>query len=262
MPKPAIPARSSSVPVALRDGTTYNLAGLLSPGDSNTKQAKGSALGYLTANLSLAAARSSGHEVCPSRTPGCTAGCLLHAGRARVFPAVNRARIARTRLYFRDRPAFLALLHRDLKYWSALAEYEGLTLAVRLNTFSDVPWERRHPELFADHPNVIYYDYSKVISRLRRPLPPNYHLTFSRSETNEADCRQALRLGVNVAVVFGTAAFPAEYLGVPVVSGEEHDLRFLDPRPRVVALVAKGDARADRTGFVVRGPSRDSVNSS
>ena len=33
-------------------------------------------------------------------------------------------------------------------------------------------------------------------------LPANYHLTFSRSETNEADCKRVLEAGGNVAVVF------------------------------------------------------------
>jgi hypothetical protein len=38
----------------------------------------------------------------------------------------------------------------------------------------------------------------------------------------------------------------------PVLRGDENDLRFLDPKGYVVALTAKGPAKQDRTGFVVR----------
>jgi hypothetical protein len=47
--------------------------------------------------------------------------------------------------------------------------------------------------------------------------------------------------------------FPAEYLGFPVINGDEHDLRHLDGRGVVVALSPKGrKAKADNSGFVVR----------
>ena len=46
---------------------------------------------------------------------------------------------------------------------------------------------------------------------------------------------------------------PDEFLSFPVVSGENDDLRFLDPAPVVVALSPKGRAIHDDSGFVVRG---------
>jgi hypothetical protein len=44
---------------------------------------------------------------------------------------------------------------------------------------------------------------------------------------------------------------PETYLGRPVIDGDEHDLRFLDPSGVVVGLRAKGKARKQRGGFVV-----------
>ena len=44
---------------------------------------------------------------------------------------------------------------------------------------------------------------------------------------------------------------PETYLGAPTFSGDDNDLRFLDPKGVVVALIAKGDAKYDTSGFTV-----------
>ena len=56
--------------------------------------------------------------------------------------------------------------------------------------------------IFSAFPNVQFVDYTKNPRRLERPLPANYSVTFSRSETNEADAIKILERGHNVAVVF------------------------------------------------------------
>ncbi len=53
-----------------------------------------------------------------------------------------------------------------------------------------------------------------------------------------------------MAVVFA-GALPKSYLGRRVVSGDDNDLRFLDPKGVVVGLSTKGRAKKDKTGFVV-----------
>jgi hypothetical protein len=40
-------------------------------------------------------------------------------------------------------------------------------------------------------------------------------------------------------------------MGLPVISGDEDDLRFLDPPNHIVGLKTKGRARKDASGFVV-----------
>lgn len=46
---------------------------------------------------------------------------------------------------------------------------------------------------------------------------------------------------------------PAEWNGMRVIDGDEHDLRHLDPRGVIVGLTPKGrKAKRDTSGFVVR----------
>ena len=60
-----------------------------------------------------------------------------------------------------------------------------------------------------------------------------------------------LNRGTNVSVVFDRV--PGEWLGRKVIDGDAHDLRFLDPEGVIVGLKAKGRAKKDTSGFVVRG---------
>jgi len=86
---------------------------------------------------------------------------------------------------------------------------------------------------------------------LRHDFPKNYHLTYSRDETTELSViRQILSKGGNVAVVFDEV--PKTWEGMEVISGDEHDLRFKDPRSKIVGLEAKGKAKQDDSGFVVK----------
>jgi hypothetical protein len=104
---------------------------------------------------------------------------------------------------------------------------------------------------------VQFYDYTKIANRKR--LPANYHLTFSLADGNDSEASRALDNGLSVAAVFRNKATVARYertgfelagLPVPVVNGDESDLRFLDPRGVIVALYAKGNATKDASGFV------------
>ena len=117
---------------------------------------------------------------------------------------------------------------------------------------------------------AIPYDYTKIDKRAEKP---DYDLTFSMSENNWPKCLSVLQSGGKVAVVFNLGAkrgkaskvsqddYPTHFGGFPVVSGDDHDLRFLDSHPSgggfVVGLYAKEDALGDTTGFVVHsGDSR------
>lgn len=237
---------------------------LLGKGDSNAKLAKSdkAGKGYMTVGLSLAPARTSGYEVCASRSPGCTSECLFECGLGQM-KVVQQARIEKTKFFFEDRPAFLALLRKELAFYQRRADKRGLTLACRLNVFSDILWEKVDPDLFREFPRVQFYDYTKHFRRAANyslkdnTFPANYHLTFSRSEINDIEIKEIIenRWPINVAVVFSTKNLPSEYAGRPVVKGDETDLRFLDDCPTVVGLYAKGKrAKADKTGFVVSLP--------
>jgi hypothetical protein len=244
-----MPPRPAPVTIQLADGQPYLLKKLLSA--ANHKQEKG--VGYRSAGLILTP-RATGHagrSLCPFATPGCARSCFADFDRL-AWPKVKRAAVARTLLLGREPELFQALLRADIARELALAN--GLPLVVRLNVVSDVAWERECPGLFADFPTVQLMDYTKDISRIvDLARPANYHLTFSRSEANEEDCRRALAARHCVTAIFRKPPYPATFWGYPVIDGDRDDLRFLDPAPCIVALRAKGaGARRDTTGFVLQ----------
>ena len=55
---------------------------------------------------------------------------------------------------------------------------------------------------------------------------------------------------MNIAVVFKNG-LPKYYKGMPVINGDETDMRFEDPVGVIVGLKAKGKARKDTSGFVI-----------
>lgn len=229
---------------------------LLSVG--NPKTIRGEGRGYRTYILHLAPAKLSGYNVCPMASAGCAAACLNTAGRGR-FDRTQAARIRKTRWFFEDRAAFMKQLVSDIYAAKRDAARASLTPVFRLNGTSDIRWENIPvpsmdlvPELeniMALFPNDQFYDYTKLSNR--RLLPANYHLTFSRSESNDVATTEAIMAGRNVAVVFAGKELPARYVGVPVVDGVKDDLRFLDPAGVIVGLLAKGKAKHDHSNFVV-----------
>ncbi len=88
--------------------------------------------------------------------------------------------------------------------------------------------------------DVQFYDYTKNPVRFEVELPANYHLTFSRSETNHAEAMKLLERGFNVAWVFH-GNLPETYLGYKVINGDETDLRVLDPKGVIVGLKYKNN---------------------
>lgn len=217
---------------------------------SNTKLLKGTKRGYMSFVLHLAPGDLSGREVCPKRTPGCTAACLNTAGRGKQN-SVQRGRLRKTAMYFDQRDAFMHLLINNIGRAVRQAERADMTPCIRLNGTSDIPWKRVRVDgknVFELFPDVQFYDYTKILERKVTALP-NYHLTFSRAENNDSDVERAIAAGMNVAVVFREV--PETYQGLPVISGDEDDLRFLDPAGVIAGLKAKGRAKKDTSGFVV-----------
>lgn len=227
--------------------------------DTNAKTVKGQKKGYLTGVLYLAPADLSGFEVCPMSSAGCRAACLNTAGRAGIIKrgeetnAIQIARIAKTRWYFQDRESFLEQLVKEIQAVIRKAKRMDLIPAIRLNGTSDIPWERvpyaGKANIMEHFKDVVFYDYTKRHNR--KGLPANYTLTYSLCEDNDDRALLALQSGFNVAAVFD-GDLPEEFMGYPVINGDESDLRFLDPVGVIVGLKAKGKAKKDTTGFVRR----------
>jgi len=221
---------------------------------ANPKIQKGTKLGYLSFILHLAPADLSGRETCPKRTAGCTAACLNTAGRGGMFKKgentnmIQKARIRKTEYFFNDRDAFMMDLYKDITKAIRFAERKGLVPVFRLNGTSDLSWEKYTAaygmNIFELFPQVQFYDYTKVLGRKVKDIA-NYHLTFSKADGNDADVAEALLQGMSVVAVYDK--IPA---GVP--SADETDLRFLDPKGIMLGLKAKGRAKKDYTGFVIR----------
>lgn len=220
----------------------------------NTKLKKANSFGFYNVGLSLSPHRSSGYQTCPMASKGCAAACLFGSGAARAYPRINQIRIAKTKMFFEDRPRFLELLRADIRTAQRKAARMGKKLVVRLNVLSDIQWENYG--IIQEFPDVLFSDYSKVTKRfapdsLARSLP-NYHLTFSRSESNQRDVERVIGWGCNVAVVF-RGTLPKTYLGLPVIDGDLHDVRPIDPKNCIVGLVEKKTAVRDATGFILEG---------
>lgn len=252
--------------------------------DANPKTVKGQKLNYLTAVLYLAPYKASGVNVCPmAEQAGCHAGCLNTAGHggiskggkrmrtpAGMLPAnqIQRARIARTRLFTNDRPEFFRLLYQELRAFLRKAERMGMTPVVRLNGTSDILWEKipmpvsdnkrgihgYFENVFAVFPDLTFYDYTKVWKRMSREMPANYHLTLSYSEASPRyanACMQAHADGASLVIVVRDRAQVETGIKSGGIDGDAHDLRFLDPARSRIYLKAKGSARNDRGGFVI-----------
>jgi hypothetical protein len=239
------------------------------------KAIKARHFGYLNAINYMAPADTAGYgNVCGDASPGCLALCLgwfsgqagiVKKGTRRNSTGKNRARqsrVAKVKLFMHDRVAFMAEMVAAVDRAIRAAFKLGLQLCARPNGSSDIPWEHiklspvDRRSIFDVFPQVQFVDYTKSLKRMLRfcagLLPANYHLTFSASEINQDACRQVLAAGGNVAVVFNGEQ-PATYFDVPVVDGDTHDLRHLDPRGCVIGLTPKGaKAKRDRSGFVVR----------
>ena len=212
---------------------------------SNTKTLKGESQGYLTGILMLQPG-----QLCPKASAGCLKACLSTAGRGR-FDSIQEARAVKTQHFLHGRDAFIEQLADDIRALERQAKREGLTPCVRLNGTSDIKWEIVAPQLFEVFSHVQFYDYTKYMRHERRELPANYHLTFSYHEQLTEIERNMLRASLqNIAVVFET--IPDTFLGKQVIDGTESDLRFLDPKNTIVGLLAKGKAKQDTSGFVVR----------
>jgi hypothetical protein len=231
------------------------------------KAIKARGYGYLNAIHYLAPASLSGANLCPHASPGCVALCLgwfsgqagMVSDQERDTNSVRKSRVAKAKRFMHDRKAYVGELIREIARHEAYAAKRGMRLCVRMNGSSDIAWEGvrgDHPlNVFERFPNVDFVDYTKNPKRFDRALPANYHVTFSRSETNEADCLRLLARGVNVAIVFAGDK-PTTWNGFDVIDGDLHDLRQLDPRGArgtVIALSPKGrKAARDQSGFVVR----------
>lgn len=183
-------------------------------------------------------------NLCAGSNPECRKACLVTTGR-NIGYAVG-IKYNRTRALMNHPVEFCSMLAWSMQKFFARALNQDFRSFVRLNVYSDIPWEIFFPDLFRAFPAVQVYDYTKVE---RRTGPSNYDLTFSYSGTNEKQALRELDRGRRVAVVFLRKRMMkgkkrvfvpfvkgATFWGHRVVDGDISDLRPLDPAPSIVGL--------------------------
>jgi hypothetical protein len=224
---------------------------------TNSKLKKSLEYGFVTFGIHLAPANLSGKNVCTSASTGCRNACLNFSGFG-SFPSVQNARIKKTQLFHANKKLFLTSLIKEVDTMVRRTKKNGLTPCFRLNLTSDIAWETikiDDKNIMEIYPDVQFYDYGKNLKRMIKFLmggmPKNYHLTFSRSESNQSACEIVLGMGGNVAMVFKDK-LPEMFMGKQVFGGDTHDLRFLDPKGSIIGLIAKGTkGKSDKSGFVI-----------
>lgn len=249
----------------------------------NVKAAKASGFGYINAIHYMAPHSLGGFgNLCPNATEPCIYNCLgWQSGHAAMVKdldigtnSVRESRKLKAKLFMTDRANYLNAIVCDIARIVAKAKRDGLKPCIRLNGSSDIPFERLRFELsdkaqraliklygkplsgfvtiLEAFPDVQFIDYTKSFNRLGKG-PRNLDLTFSYGVTNSSDCVKALLAGHNIAMIFD-GGLPESFAGFPVINGDLHDLRHLDPKGgHIVGLSPKGKrAKGDTTGFVVR----------
>lgn len=226
---------------------------LLSKGSTNAKTIKNDLETFI---LYMAPSDLSGFNVCAFASKGCIEGCLNTAGMG-IFSNVQLARINKTKFWGYDRSNFYIQLANELLKILDKTIKKDVKIAIRLNGTSDI----NHLDLlkrysgidFLDpfYSSLLFYDYTPNPNYIKKYQNSNYKLTFSRKEDNEEKCIEVLKNGGNVAVVFANE-LPEFWNGYKVINGDLTDLRYFDPMNVVVGLTAKGAAKKDVSGFVVR----------
>ena len=224
---------------------------LLNTNASNTKIMKTqNGTEYNIASLSL----MPDLVICPQQyMANCVHECLVSSGRGQMH-SVAKARQSKTDLWHSDKEIFLEQLKKEIAAFELKCERKGKLAAFRLNTISDIAWEKYGiPQLFK---NSLFYDYTKVARRLGK-TPDNYKLMFSYSaaEKYKPQVKQAMETDFPITVVF-RGGMPSTYLNRKVIDGDKSDLVNLYSGKVIVGLKLKGGKaiQASKSPFIIDNP--------
>jgi hypothetical protein len=217
--------------------------------NSSTKIEKGQKLNIHTGILYLKPAdQVTTKTLCPTaQLMGCKKGCLIDSGQLGKKAGSNAA----------TKRTIMLALQPDLFKRHLLAEIErhylnyGENLAIRLNGTSDLDFA----DIIASMPDVQFYDYTKVYSRVLKNKLQNYDLTFSGSANNAKSLQMTARaisagyrtvLAVNTAETKGEYKLPSKLGDIPLINMDDTDVRFKDDSNAVGVLKRKGSNKGQR----------------
>lgn len=215
-------------------------------------------------------------DVCVGSNDACRSTCLLYSGNNPTADAQTVVKLARSVSLAMEPEAWIRMWIASIDLHIASAKKQDKVPYVRPNVLSDIPWELICPTIFdmfsgsgsgAAGRGLMMYDYTKVAGRHERE---NYDLTFSFSGSNSKLTEHELEAGKRVAVVYwlpgaclkkgspkklvkeyarfvgGKGPRPDcemvedyTFMGHPVITGDLHDFRPLDPAPSVIGLTYK-----------------------
>ena len=193
------------------------------------------------------------HAACKDLCLGKTSGNYHKLGGGIDLSAFKGPRLnslVKTLGFLHDPETFAVKLHDEIQAAKEDAHANGNKLGVRLNVLSDIP-PRVHRAIIKAHPDVDFYDYTKLPSE---PIAPNHHYTYSSSgfsqdaphpdgtvrrvhnpNQNWRAMRQRLEGGDNVAMAFSHKRFLPEMVHdqetgktFRVIDGDTHDYRPMD----------------------------------
>ena len=183
--------------------------------------------------------------LCPFSTRGCRAVCLGEHSGLLVTSTSEKSRMWKTALLLGARELFRALLVSESASHVRACEKKGKLPALRVDGSSDTgEGSILAASLDAAGVTAHVYDYTKSFQRALENArgvyaPGGYHLTYSYSGSNEAECRKVLAAGGVVAVAFDTPRgdpLPTELWGFDVTDADLSDARFRDPRSSIAGL--------------------------
>jgi hypothetical protein len=176
---------------------------------------------------------------------GCKEPCLIDSGQLGMSVGQNAA----------TKRTILMLLRPDYFKSQILAEIDkaerkalkgGMPALFRLNGTSDLDFS----DIIKARPRSMFYDYTKLLSRVRKNSIANYDLTFSGSMysmQSRSALQKAVVAGHRIAVAFNTKLIASDSLVIPdsLANFDKTDLRHLDG-PVVGALTRKGSNKKQR----------------
>ena len=177
---------------------------------------------------------------------GCKEPCLIDSGQLGMTTGQNAA----------TKRTILMLLRPDYFKKQVLAEIDKaerraakpgqLPALFRLNGTSDLDFS----DIINQRPGSMFYDYSKILSHVRKNTIANYDLTFSGSmysKQSRAALHKAVAAGHRIAMAFNTKLIASDSLTIPdnLADFDKTDLRHLDG-PVIGALTRKGSNKKQR----------------
>jgi len=176
---------------------------------------------------------------------GCKRDCLISSGQLGMTLGQS-ATTKKTILYLLRNVWFNRQLLSEIDTAERKAKRDGIPALFRLNGTSDINFEY----IVAERPDSMFYDYTKILSRLRKNILSNYDLTFSGSmytKQSKNALRKAVQRKHRIAVAFNTKSLKDDVLKLPVdmLSFDKTDLRHLDSNS-IGHLKRKGSNKEQR----------------